>query len=181
MKVHLDSAQHRMEKAIEAFEHHLTQVRTGRANPSILSEIEIEYYGMMTPLNQVSQISVVEGKQLVVKPFESSILKAIEKAVNLANLGLSPQNDGTVIRLNVPSLTEETRKELSKQVSKMAEEAKVAIRNVRREVNDSIKKDDTLTEDMEKNALDKVQKTTDEFIKKVDAIAESKTKEIMTV
>jgi len=181
MKEHLDAAKHKMSRAIEVFEHNLTTVRSGRVNPSILSEVEIEYYGMMTPLNQVSQISVIEGRQLVIKPFEASILKAIEKAIFAANLGLNPQNDGTIIRVNVPALTEETRKELSKTVAKLAEDAKVAIRNIRREINDQVKKDDTLSEDIEKNALEKVQKETDETIKKVDAIAEAKVKEIMTV
>ncbi len=181
MKEHLDTSKTRMDGAITAFEQHLTTVRSGRANPTMLNSVEIEYYGVPTPLNQVGQISVVEGKQLVVKPFDPSTLKLIEKAIYVANLGLTPQNDGVVIRCNVPSLTQETRKDLTKVVSKLSEEAKVAIRNVRRDVNDHIKKDEALTEDLEKSALEKVQKMTDEYIKKVDAIAEAKTKEIMTV
>jgi ribosome recycling factor len=181
MKEHLDTSKIRMDGAITAFEQHLTTVRSGRANPTMLNSVEIEYYGVPTPLNQVGQISVVEGKQLVVKPFDPSTLKLIEKAIYVANLGLTPQNDGVVIRCNVPSLTQETRKDLTKVVSKLSEEAKVAIRNVRRDVNDHIKKDEALTEDLEKSALEKVQKMTDEYIKKVDAIAEAKTKEIMTV
>ena len=181
MKVHLDTSKNRMDGAIAAFEQHLTTVRSGRANPTMLNNVEIEYYGAPTPLNQVGQISVVEGKQLVVKPFDPSTLKLIEKAIFNANLGLTPQNDGIVIRCNVPALTQETRKDLTKVVSKLAEEAKVAIRNVRRDVNEHIKKDEELSEDVEKNALEKVQKMTDDYIKKVDVIAEANTKEIMTV
>lgn len=164
MKEHLDTSKNRMDGAIAAFEQHLTTVRSGRANPTMLNNVEIEYYGVPTPLNQVGQISVVEGKQLVVKPFDPSTLKLIEKAIYTANLGLTPQNDGVVIRCNVPSLTQDTRKELTKVVSKLSEEAKVAIRNVRRDVNDHIKKDEALTEDLEKSALEKVQKMTDEYI-----------------
>lgn len=181
MKVHLDTSKNRMDGAIAAFEQHLTAVRSGRANPTMLNNVEIEYYGVPTPLNQVGQISVVEGKQLVIKPFDPTTLKLIEKAIYTANLGLIPQNDGVVIRCNVPALTQDTRKELTKVVSKLSEEAKVAIRNVRRDVNEHIKKDEALTEDLEKSALEKVQKMTDEYIKKVDGIAEAKTKEIMTV
>ena len=181
MQVHIDLTSNKMEKALEALQGNFDTVRTGRANPSLISEIMVPYYGTDTPLNQMAQISVVEGKTLMIKPFDPQILKDIEKALFNANIGLTPQNDGQVIRLNVPSLTEETRKELSKKVSKLAEDAKVAIRNVRRDINDQIKKDDTLTEDDEKKALDKVQKLTDDFIKRVDEAAATKTKEIMTV
>lgn len=181
MQVHIDQSSNKMEKALEALQGNFDTVRTGRANPSLVSEIMVPYYGADTPLNQMAQISVIEGKTLMIKPFDPQILKDIEKALFNANIGLTPQNDGQVIRLNVPSLTEETRKELSKKVSKLAEDAKVAIRNVRRDINDQIKKDDTLTEDDEKKALDKVQKLTDDFIKRVDEAAAIKTKEIMTV
>lgn len=181
MQVHIDTATNKMEKALEALQVNFSTVRTGRANPNLINDILVPYYGVDTPLNQMAQVSVVEGKTLVVKPFDPQILKDIEKALFNANIGLTPQNDGQVIRLNVPSLTEETRKELSKKVSKLAEEAKVAVRNIRRDSNDHIKKDDTLTEDDEKKALDKVQKLTDDFIKKVDEAAAIKTKEIMTV
>lgn len=171
----------KMEKAIEAFRSELTTVRTGRANPSILDHVEVDYYSSMTPVNQVASITVVEGKQLVIKPFDRSVLKEIETAILKANLGFNPQNDGTVIRINVPSLTEDRRKELTKVVSKMAEEAKVAIRNVRRDANDAIKKNKDFPEDLQKDGQEKVQKLTDEQIKLIDKIAEEKSKEIMSV
>lgn len=181
MKIHIDLAHDKMKKSIEAFEHSLASLRSGRANPLLISEINVDYYGMPTPLSQLGQISVVEGKQLLFKPFDNSVLKDTEKAIFNANIGLTPQNDGIVIRVNVPSLTQETRKDLSKQVSKLAEDAKVAARNVRREINDHIKADDTLSEDMEKKALDQVQKITDETIKVIEGLAADKSKEIMTV
>ena len=152
-----------------------------RASAGMLNHVEADYYGCPTPINQISSITVVEGRQLVVKPYDSSSLKAIEQAINKSDLGLVPQNDGTMIRLNVPSLTEETRKDLCRKVSKMAEEAKVSVRNLRREANDMAKKDDSLTEDAEKDCLEKIQKQTDEMIKKIDGIAAEKEKEIMTI
>ncbi|MDO4701876.1 ribosome recycling factor [Erysipelotrichaceae bacterium OH741_COT-311] len=181
MKQFLDLCAEKMQKVTEQFSEHLNTVRTGRANPGLLNDIEVDYYGMMTPINQLSSITVSEGKTLVIKPFDSQSLKDIEKAINASNLGLPPQSDGTVIRITVPSLTEETRKELVKKVNKHAEEAKVAIRNVRRDVNELVKKDDTLTEDLEKDCLDKIQKETDKFIAKVDEIAKAKDAEIMTI
>jgi len=181
MKQHLDKATLEMKKVIEKFEHHLSTVRTGRANPKQLDDIHVDYYGSPTPLSQVGSINVVEGKQLVIKPYDPSLLKLIEHAIQAANLGLNPMNDGSVVRINVPALTEQTRKEITKTVDKHAEEAKVSIRNVRRDINDAIKKDDTLTEDREKDALDKVQKLTDEHIKKIEGIVKEKEKEIMTV
>lgn len=181
MNLYLDEAKERMEKALVALDDHFNTVRTGRANPAIVNEVNVTYYGAETPLNQLAQVSVVEGTQLMIKPYDPSILKEIEKAVFAANLGLTPQNDGTVVRINVPKLTEETRKDLAKEVSKMGEEAKVAIRNIRRDVNDSIKKDDDLSEDEEKRALDKVQKITDEYTKKIDDAVANKTTDIMKV
>lgn len=181
MNAYLDQAKERMEKALVALDEHFATVRTGRANPSILNDVEVSYYGADTPLNQLAQVSVVEGTQLVVKPFDPGIVKDIEKAIFSANIGLTPQNDGTLIRINVPKLTEETRKELSKDVSKMGEEAKVAIRNIRRDVNDAIKKDDSLPEDQEKRALDKVQEITDDFVKRIDQAVTNKTQDIMKV
>lgn len=181
MKQHLDKATLEMKKVIEKFEHHLSTVRTGRANPKQLEDIHVDYYGSPTPISQVGSINVVEGKQLVIKPYDTSLLKGIEHAIQAANLGLNPMNDGSVVRINVPPLTEQTRKEISKTVEKHAEEAKVSIRNVRRDVNDAIKKDDTLTEDREKEALEKIQKLTDEHIKKIELIVKDKEKDIMTV
>ncbi|MPM75410.1 Ribosome-recycling factor [bioreactor metagenome] len=141
----------------------------------------VDYYGMRTPLNQIAGISIVEGKQLVIKPFDPSSLKGIEKAIFEANINLTPLNDGIVIRLNVPSLTEDVRKDLVKVVHKEAEEAKINVRNIRRDFNDAVKKDEELTEDLEKDTLDKIQKATDEYIKKIDDITQIKAKEIMTV
>lgn len=181
MKVHLESATDKMNKRIEKLNAHLMTIRTGRANPNQLAEIVIDYYGSPTPLNQIGSITVVEGRTLVIKPYDTSTLKPIEHAINQANLGMNPQNDGSVIRINVPPLTEQTRKELTKEVAKFAEEAKIDLRNVRRDVNEHIKKDDTLTEDAEKEALDKVQKILDEHIKRIDLTVAEKDKEIMTV
>ncbi|MEG0076723.1 ribosome recycling factor [Anaerorhabdus sp.] len=177
----LDTAKEKMDKVINHFSESLTSIRTGRANTTMLDHVEVDYYGSPTPVNQIASISVVEGRTLVIKPYDASSLKNIEKACNEANLGIAPQNDGTVIRLTVPALTEETRKEMCKKVSKFAEEAKVQVRNLRRDANEAAKKDDTLTEDLEKDCLDKVQKATDEAIKKIDEIAASKEKEVMTI
>ena len=171
----------RMELTIASFEQALTQIRTSGANPNLVSNIEIDYYGMMTPINQISSISVVEGKQLLIKPYEMKCVKDIEKAIFAANIGLTPQNEGTQLRIVVPPLTEDRRREYTVTVKNMAEEAKVAIRNIRRDVNDSIKKDKTIPEDTQKDMLDDVQKSTDEFIKKIDEIAAKKNKEIMKV
>lgn len=181
MKIHLDHANDKMNKRIEKLEQHFVTIRTGRANPNQLSEITVDYYGTATPLNQIASIQVVEGRTLVIKPYDTSVLKAMEHAINAGNLGMNPNNDGSLIRISVPPLTEQTRKELTKEVAKFAEEAKIDLRNIRRDINDAIKKDDTLTEDLEKEALDKVQKLTDEHIKKIDAIVAAKDKEIMTV
>lgn len=176
----ISNAASRMDKAIDSLNRELTTVRTGRANPTILDRVSVDYWGDMTPVNQVANISVVEGRQLVVKPYDRTTLKAIERAILEADLGLNPQNDGQIIRIVIPPLTEERRKEFVKQVSKMAEQAKVAIRNIRRDANDSIKKGD-FPEDEEKRATEKIQKTTDEYIKKIEEIAKAKEKDIMTV
>ena len=181
MQTTLNNAKEKMTKAIDSLEGHLGQIRTGRANPKLLDTVEVEYYGCPTPVNQMASISVVEGTQLVIKPYDKSILKGIEKAINAANIGITPQNDGEVIRLNVPKLTGDVRKELAKQASKVGEEAKVAIRNIRRDANDAIKKNKELTEDEVKKGNEKVQKLTDEFIKKVDDAVKAKQDEIMTI
>jgi ribosome recycling factor len=170
-----------MAKAIASFNDTLGLIRTGRANPQVLYGVNVDYYGAETPINQIASISVVEGRQLVIKPYDTNFLKNIERAIFEANLNLTPQNDGAVVRINVPALTEESRKALCKDVSKKAEEAKVAIRNIRRDINEAAKKDDSLTEDMEKDTLEKIQKQTDEAIKKIDGMAGDKAKEIMTV
>lgn len=181
MKKHLDAAKEKMAKRIAKLESHFQTIRTGRANPTQLAEVNVDYYNTPTPINQIASIQVVEGRQLVIKPYDSSALKVIEHAIQAANLGFNPSNDGQVIRITVPPLTEQTRKELTKEVAKHAEECKVDLRNIRRDANEHIKKDDTLTEDTEKEALDRVQKLTDEHIKIVDEIVKAKDKDIMTV
>ncbi|MBR4445921.1 MAG: ribosome recycling factor [Solobacterium sp.] len=171
----------KMEEAIEYLQAELNTVRTGMANASMLARVEVDYYGSPTPLNQIAGISVVEGRTLVIKPYDPSSLKDIEKACNKADLGIAPQNDGSVIRLTVPKLTGETRKEMTKKVSKIAEDTKVRIRNVRRDANTAIKKDKTMDEDVQKDALNEVQKITDKYIKKIDDMSDAKSKEVMSV
>ena len=169
----IDKATARMDKAIEALNRELVTIRTGRANPNVLERVSVDYWGSMTPINQVANISVVEGRQLLIKPYDRNTLKDIERAILEANLGFNPQNDGQVIRIMIPPLTEERRKELVKQVSKIGEQSKVAIRNIRRDANDAIKKGD-FSEDEAKRAQDNVQKKTDEYIKKIDQIVKDK-------
>ena len=177
----IKNIEERMEKAIESLKHNLDKVRTGRANPAILDGVEVDYYGSPTPINQIASISVQEGKTIVIKPYDASSLKDIERAINTSDLSLPPQNDGSVIRITVPALTEETRKGFCKDVAKMAEEAKVAIRNIRRDGNDEVKKDKTIPEDTAKDLQDQIQKATDKAITKVDEVAKAKEKEIMTI
>ena len=171
----------RMGKAIEAFEHNLSKVRTGRANPAILDGVEVDYYGSPTPINQIASVSVQEGKTIMIKPYDASSLKDIERAINTSDIGLPPQNDGSCIRITVPALTEETRKGYCKDVAKLAEEAKVAVRNIRRDGNDEVKTDKSIPEDTAKDLQDQIQKTTDKFIAKIDEVAKAKEKEIMTI
>lgn len=177
----LKTTKERMEKGIVALTKNLVTIRTGRANPAMLERVEVDYYGSPTPINQMASIQVVEGRQLVIKPFDRSILKTMEAALNAANLGYPVQGDGTVLRITIPPLTGDKRKEYAKDASKMGEEAKVVIRNVRRDSNDLAKKDKELTEDMKKDAQEKVQKLTDEYIKKIDAIVKEKQEEIMSI
>lgn len=181
MNLILDDTKTRMNKALESFKTSLDTVRSGRANPNLLNGLEVDYYGSPTPINQLAGISVQEGRIIVIKPYDKSVLKGIEHAINTSNLNLPPQSDGTVIRLTVPALTGETRKALCKDVKKMAENAKVAVRNIRREANDDAKKEDSFTEDQQKQCIEKIQKLTDEFIKKIDDVAALKEKDIMTV
>ena len=170
----LEETKEKMEKSIEA------SVRTGRANPTMLDRVKVNYWGEMTPLNQTAGISVVEGRQLVIKPYDRNSLKDIEHAIYEANLGLTPQNDGEIIRINVPALTEETRKEYVKQAKKYAEEAKVALRNIRRSANDDVEKAE-LTEDEVKLGKEKVQKLTDQYVKIIDQLTKEKENDLMTV
>lgn len=181
MSDYMNIMNERMNKALDALESNLRTIRTGRANPTILDRVEVEYYGSMMPINQVASVSVVEGRQLVIKPFDKNMLKDIERAISMADLGLVPQNDGTLVRISIPSLTEDRRKELCKDASKMGEEAKIAVRNIRRDAMDAAKKDKELTEDLKKQAQEDIQKKTDEHVKKIDAIVSEKEKDILSV
>ncbi|QDI92967.1 ribosome recycling factor [Salicibibacter halophilus] len=174
----------RMEKTVESFNRDLATLRTGRANPAILDKVAVNYYGMETPLNQLAGISVPEGRLLVVSPFDKSSIGDIEKAIQKADLGLTPNNDGQVIRITIPALTEERRKELGKIVRKYAEDARVSVRNIRRDINDQVKKQEKsgdIAEDESRRSQDEIQKITDEHIKAIDQAAEEKEKDIMEV
>ena len=173
-----------MEKAISSLKSDLQKVRTGRAQVSMLDGIKVNYYGTPTPINQVAAISTPDARSFLISPWEASILKEVESAIVKSDLGMSPQNDGKVIRLKVPELTEDRRKDLVKGVKKTCEESRVAIRQARREANDFLKqqlKDKEISEDEQKRLTDEVQKVTDEFIKKVDELAEEKEKELLTL
>lgn len=172
------------EKAIKSLQHQFTKVRTGRANASVLDGVMVDYYGSPTPIKGVGQISTPEARLLQIQPFDKSIIGEIEKAIINANLGLTPGNDGNFIRISFPALTEETRKDLVKQIKKIGEDAKIAIRNSRRDQNEKVKKaqkDKSITEDEEKKFNDEVQKVTDKFVKEVDELVVGKEKELMTV
>ena len=180
----IDQTKIRMEKAINNLEEEFNTIRVGRANPHVLDKIMVDYYGTPTPLQQVGNISVPEPRMLMIQPWDSSLLKPIEKALNMSELGIHPTSDGKVIRLLFPELTEEKRKETSKDVKKKGEAAKVAIRNIRRDMMDALKKqkkDGDLTEDDQKNLEEKLQKMTDDFIKQIDKRIDVKTKEVMSV
>lgn len=179
-EISLDCKQ-RMEKSLESLRQTLVTLRTGRANPQMLNGLMIDYYGSPTPVNQVSSISVPEPRQLIIKPYDKNDLKAIVTAINASDLGLNPINEGQQIRLIIPALTEERRKEMTKQARKYGEEAKVAIRNIRREYVDLVKGDEEMTEDYQKRVLDELQKVTDEITKKVDEIVAEKEKEMMSL
>ena len=176
-----DITKARMQGAQDALQRELGSIRTGRANPRILDRIEVEYYGAMTPLNQVASISVPEARILLITPFDKSVLDEIIRAINMSDLGLNPASDGNIVRLAIPQMTEEGRKELAKQVKAEAEKAKVSVRNVRRDAMDSVKKDKELPEDVARKAEDAIQKLTDDNIKAIDAIAAEKEKELLTI
>ena len=174
----------KMEKALGQMKREFSTVRTGRANPAILDRVIVDYYGAPTPIRQMAQVSVSEGTTLVITPFDKSILKDVEKAVIKAELGVAPNNDGVCIRLNFPPLTEERRRELAQEVKKFGEDAKIAIRNVRRDMVDSLKKiekEENLPEDAVKDNQDKIQKLTDKYVGIIDSQVAEKEKEVMTV
>ena len=180
----LQELEGRMIKSIDVFSQNLSEVRAGRANPAILNKISVEYYGVPTPINQVAGISVPEARTIVIQPWDASVLKAIEKAILASDIGLNPNNDGKVIRLNFPELTADRRKELAKDVRKMAEDAKVSIRSIRRDGMDIVKdeqKKSEITEDQKADFEDKIQKLTDKYVAEIDKLLENKEKEIMTI
>ncbi|XMB85648.1 ribosome recycling factor [Mycoplasmatota bacterium WC44] len=177
----MDNTKNRMEETVAAFSRELSTIRTGRANPSILNGIMVDYYGAMMPLNQIASIAVPEPQSLLIKPFDKSSLKDISKAILASSLGLTPNNDGETIRLNIPALTKERRTELSKQVRKTAESSKVGIRNIRRDAIDLLKKLDGISEDDVKGYQDDTQELTNDFTKKIDALAKEKEDEVKTI
>ncbi len=184
MKEVLDKTKEKMGKCVSALESELATIRAGRANPSVLDRITVDYYGAPTPINQMASISVSEARILVVQPFDGSTLKSIEKAIQASDLGINPTNDGRVLRIVFPQLTEDRRKELCKQVSKICEESKVAVRNVRRDALDKLKakkKNSEITEDDLKEAEKNVQKLTDKFVEEIDKVGADKDKEIMSI
>ena len=184
MKQVLAKAEEHMNKTVSVLQEDYAAVRAGRANPAILDKVMVDYYGAPTAINQLAAVSVSEARVLTIQPWDGSVLKAIEKAIQTSDIGINPQNDGKVIRLTFPQLTEERRKELAKEISKMAEESKIAVRNIRRDAMDKLKtmkKNSELTEDDLNKAEKKTQELTDRFCKEIDAIQPTKNKEIMEI
>lgn len=180
----IKEAEERMKKAVDVFRHDLAGLKAGRATPALLDKVRVDAYGVPSPVNNVATIEVPDSRTLVIKPWDRSMLKAIEKAILVSDLGLNPNNDGVVIRLNIPPMTEERRKDLVKVVHKRTEEQRVTVRNIRRDANDQIKKaekEKTVSEDESKRAQDEVQKLTDKYIKESEQIMAAKEKEIMEV
>ena len=174
-------AQEEMQKRVEMLKASLTSLRTGRANPAMLNNINVDYYGSPTPVNQISSISVPEPRQLLIKPYDKNDVKAVVTAINASDLGINPINEGTQIRLMIPALTEERRRDIVKQARKYGEEAKVAIRNLRRDYMDLIKGDEEMSEDYQKKVQDDLEKSVADIIKSVDAVVADKEKELMTL
>jgi len=184
MKSDLKDFEERMKKQIGGYENLLSTIRAGRANPAILDKIHVDYYGVPTLISQMAEIKIPDARTIVISPWDATSLKAIEKAINMSDLGINPMNDGKIIRLGLPALTEEKRKDLTKQVAKMSEEAKVHLRNVRREANEQFKdqkKKSEITEDDLKKSEKDIQDMLDKFIKEVDAVTARKDKEIMEI
>ncbi len=184
MKYDTKALEARMQKSIAAYENNLADIRASQANAAVLNRVTFDYYGSATPIKDMAGISITDARTLVITPYDKSTLKAMEKAILMSDVGITPQNDGTVIRLNFPQLTEERRKQLVKQVKGMGEEAKVAIRNTRRDAIDEVKKakkDSTMTEDEVKDAEEAIQKVTDKLTKQIDVITAAKEKELMAI
>jgi ribosome recycling factor len=180
----INDAKNAMDQRLKAFDGELKKVRTGRASINMLDGVKVSYYGNMSPLSQVSSLTTPDARTIVISPFEKSLISEIEKAINKADLGLQPTNDGNIVRIPIPQLTEERRKDIVKSLKKMSEDAKVSIRHTRRDANDAIKKiekDKVITEDDSKKLQAEVQKQTDLFIKKIDEKVAAKEKEVMTI
>ena len=184
MMTEVKEFEERMKKQIGGYEHMLSSIRAGRANPAILDKIQADYYGTPTAINQMAEVKIPDARSIVIIPWDAQSLKAIEKAINTSDLGINPMNDGKMIRLNLQALTEEKRKDLTKQVAKMGEEAKVHLRNIRRDANEKfkdMKKKADMTEDDLKQAEKEMQDMTEKFIKEVDTVSAKKNKEIMEI
>lgn len=181
IELYLEEAKELMDKAVAHLGHELTKIRAGKANPSMLDGLMVSYYGAMSPLNQVSSVTTPEPRSIFIKPWEKNLIPEIEKAIMAANLGLTPQNDGQQVIINVPMLTEERRKQLVKQVGQECETGRISVRNVRKETNELLKKIKGVSEDDIKNAEDTVQTLTNEHIEKIDSLMKKKEVEIMTV
>ncbi len=184
MSKYTDDAENRMGKSIDSLNKDLSKIRTGRATPAILDGLKVDAYGTPTPINQVAAIAVPDPKLVTVSPWDKSLLDAVEKAIQVSNLGLTPIKDKGIIRLPIPSLTEDRRKELAKQCSRTCEDSKISIRNIRRDINDNIKKDQKnkeLSEDESKKEQDNIQKIVNKFIEQIDTIGTNKEKDIMSV
>ncbi|WP_077597979.1 ribosome recycling factor [Olsenella urininfantis] len=181
MSEYSDSAKRNMEKCVDALLHNFAKVRTGRANAHVLDDIRVDYYGQMTPVTQLAGVKVPEASMLVVEPWDKSVLKAIERAIEASDLGITPSNDGVSIRLPFPKPTEERRRELAKDCSRYAEDAKISVRNARRDANNQAERDEELSEDDIAREKKAIQKVTDGFIEKIDELLKSKTAEVMEI
>ena len=184
MKLDVKEYEVKMQKSIASYKENLSTIRAGKANPDVLKKIEVDYYGSPTAINSIAEVKVTDARTLTITAWDKSAMKGIEKAILTSDLGINPQNDGSCIRLTFPPMTEERRRELSKQIAKLGEDAKVAIRNIRRDANDKIKalkKDSEMTEDEAKQSDKLVQDLTDKFIKEIDSVTAAKTKEIMEI
>ena len=184
MKLDTKDFEAKMKKTIASYTENLSTIRAGRANPDVLKKVNVDYYGSPTPIASIAEIKVADARTIVITAWDKSAMKGIEKAILTSDIGINPQNDGSCIRLNFPPTTEERRRELSKQIAKMGEDSKVAVRNIRRDANDKIKamkKDSEMTEDEAKQSDKLIQDLTDKYIKEIDTITASKTKEIMEI
>ena len=184
MKLDTKDYEAKMKKTIASYSENLSTIRAGRANPDVLKRVMVDYYGSPTPISSIAEIKVTDARTIVITAWDKSAMKGIEKAIITSDIGINPQNDGSAIRLSFPPTTEERRKELSKQISKMGEDAKVAIRNIRRDANDKVKadkKNSVMTEDEAKQSDKLIQDLTDKYIKEVDSVTAAKTKEIMEI